>query len=543
MIGLRPVATPRTRTIRTAEILQKTDFDSFASTERMRIHDLSRRQLLTGVAGLSSLLLTPPLFAADGGDGRRLFTLGVASGDPWPDGVVLWTRLAPDPINGGGMAPEPVDVTWELASDERMQQVVRRGTAAAVPEFAHSLHVEIDGLEPGRDYWYRFRTRTEESVVGRTRTAPAPGVLAERLRFALCCCQDYSHGYYTAHRDMANDDIDVVVFLGDYIYEGWPEAGWPRRHNDNDTQSLEDFRNRHALYKTDPDLQANHAAHPFILTWDDHEVDNDYAGLRAGWDMDPQQFIERRTNAYRAYYEHMPLRRASIPNGRDLRLYRNVRFGGLAEFTVLDTRQYRDLQACMVDRSPTCTEHLSLARSIMGMEQETWLFDQFKRSAGRWNFIAQQVPLLKLSLPGQREPMDKWDGYPASRTRLIQSLIDNKTSNPVVLSGDAHQAWAGELKVDFAKPESATIGSEFVCSSISSGSDGQRSQEARQAALNGNPHLKYGNGKRGYMQFELTPNVCRVDFRSPDYVGRPGAPVRTIKSFVMADGNPGLIQA
>lgn len=499
--------------------------------------------MLAGAAGLSSLLLAPSLPAAEAGDGRHLFTLGVASGDPWPDSVVLWTRLAPDPTNGGGMPPQPVQVTWELASDEKMQQVVRRGTAMAMPNDAHSLHIEVDGLQPARTYWYRFRTRSEESIVGRTRTAPAPGVLAERLRFALCCCQDYSHGYYTSHRDMANDDLDAVVFVGDYIYEGWPEAGWPRVHNNNDTQTLDDFRNRHALYKTDPDLQANHAAHPFIITWDDHEVDNDYAGLRAGWDMDPQQFIERRTNSYKAYYEHMPLRRASIPSGRDLLLYRNVKFGRLAEFTVLDTRQYRDLQACQTDRSAGCTEHHSPARTIMGVDQESWLFDQFRKSTGRWNFIAQQVPLLKLSLPSQRESMDKWDGYPASRARLIQSLMDFKTSNPVVLSGDVHQAWAGEIKADFTRQDSAVVGTEFVCSSISSGSDGQRSQEVRQAVLNTNPHVKYGNGKRGHTRFDLTPSGCRVDFRSPDYVSRPGAPVRTIASFAMADGRPGMLQA
>ncbi|MBD2018750.1 alkaline phosphatase D family protein, partial [Leptolyngbya sp. FACHB-36] len=276
---------------------------------------------------------------------QTLFSLGVASGEPLPDGVVLWTRLAPEPLNGGGMPPQPMSVQWQVAVDEQMRRVVQRGTTIAVPELAHSVHVEVNGLEPARWYWYRFQAGDQQSSIGRTRTAPALTSHVDRLRFAFASCQHYEHGYYAAYRDMAAADLDFVVHLGDYIYEGAATTGESRQHNGSDLVTLEQYRDRYALYKTDPDLQAAHAAFPWIVTWDDHEVAGNYANLTANG-QSQQAFLQRRASAYQAYYEHMPLRRSSRPQGANLQLYRRFSFGDLAEFNVLDTRQYRSKQPC-----------------------------------------------------------------------------------------------------------------------------------------------------------------------------------------------------
>ena len=380
--------------------------------------EFSRRRLLGTVAGLTPLLLSPfpiltpqPSFAADtAGDGRRFFTPGVASGDPLSDGVVLWTRLAPDPIHGGGMGREPVEVTWEIATDDKMQRIVRRGSTIATADFAHSVHVEVDGLEPARWYWYRFRTAKEESRIGRTRTAPAPGVMAERLRFAVGSCQSWDTGHFTAHRHLAEEDLDLFVFLGDYIYEGMPGDSDVRRSNPQDTDSLDGFRNRHAHYKSDPNLQASHAAFPWLVTWDDHEVINDYAGDNG----DPATFLKLRAAAYRAYYEHMPLRRSALPKGPDMLLYRDVAFGRLVTFDILDTRQYRTALPCGGWRSEACADSLSPERTITGGDQETWLYQRLRHTSAQWNVLAQQVPMMQRLIPeGQRLvlAMDKWEGY------------------------------------------------------------------------------------------------------------------------------------
>src|SRR2546430_1703983 len=207
------------------------------------------------------------------------FTLGVASGDPSPDGAVLWTRLAPDPLHGGGMPAQPVDVAWQIARDDAMKDVARSGTAKALPDLAHSVHVEVTGLESDRPYWYRFRAAGAESPVGRTRTTPALGAAPQTFRFAFASCQNYTQGYYTAHANLAREDLDAVVFLGDYIYEGTARGNLVRDYERRGwSYSLADYRDRYAQYKTDKDLQAAHAAFPWIVTWDDHEVENNYAG-------------------------------------------------------------------------------------------------------------------------------------------------------------------------------------------------------------------------------------------------------------------------
>jgi alkaline phosphatase D len=513
---------------------------------------LSRRRLLSRVASLTPLLAAPPLLSCQSpptatvSDGRRLFTLGVASGEPTADGIVLWTRLARDPLHGGGMGNQPVEVDWEIATDDKMTKIVRKGRARAEADFGHSIHVEVEGLEPGHWYWYRFRTPDEESIIGRTRTAPAPGRLAERLRFAVASCQNYEYGYYTAHRRMAEDHLDLVLFLGDYIYEGTPTTDRFRRHLTPRADTLETYRNRHALYRMEAELQACHAAFPWIVAPDDHEVANNYAGDLDGAGAGGPKFLERKAAAYQAYYEHMPLRRASLPQKGRIQLYRRFNFGGLVRFDVLDTRQYRDALGCRGNRSEHCEITFQDKRSILGAAQEKWLYDGFAGDTARWNAIAQQVMLMHRKIPDGNKivyNMDKWDGYVANRKRLLGEIQRRRVSNPVVLSGDVHECWMADLKSDEENPSSATLASEFVCTSISSNGDGRAITNARRHALELNPHIHFYNGLRGYLRCEVTPDLWRTDAKTLDFVTKPGAPIKTGGSYVIENGQRGLKKA
>ena len=505
-------------------------------TESAGLARVGRRRFLAGAGAFVGASVVAPSFDADP------FTLGVASGDPAPDGVVIWTRLAPDPLNGGGIAPRPVEVGWEVASDERMKKVIKRGTARATPELAHAVHVEVAGLEPARWYYYRFRAGAAESPVGRTRTAPAANVGVERLNFAFASCQHYEQGFYTAYRHLAAEDLDLVVHLGDYIYEGGPWPGRPRIHNGPEVMTLADYRNRYALYKGDPDLQRAHALFPWVVTWDDHEVDNNYANEVAEDGAPREAFRRRRADAYQAYYEHLPLRRSSLPRGPGMQLYRRVGFGGLAEFNVLDTRQYRTDQPCGDGTKPLCPEALDPKGTIMGVEQERWLLEGLGRSRARWNVIAQQVmiaPFDAAAGPERRYSMDKWSGYPGSRDRLINFLRDRRPANPVVITGDIHSNWAADLKADFDRPESAAVGTEFVGTSISSGGDGADMRPDVERQLAENAHIKFFNGQRGYVRCRLTPQRWQTDYRVVAAVTTPGAAVSTRATFVVEDGKPG----
>lgn len=473
------------------------------------------------------------------------FSLGVASGDPLPDSIVLWTRLAPNPLNGGGLPPLDVPIRWQMATDEKMRKVVARGTVLATPELAHSVRVVVSGLEPGRWYWYQFQAGSEISPMGRTRTAPAMGSHINRLVFAFASCQDYEQGYYTAYRHMAEEDLDVVFHLGDYIYEGPPQDGRPRRHVGPEPVDLETYRQRYTLYKTDPDLQAAHAAFPFICTWDDHEVDNDYANQESQDFDDPAVFLRRRAAAYQVYYEHLPLRPSSMPMGPDMGLYRRLTFGDLAEFSVLDTRQYRNDQACDNNKSGggqvvnKCEERLDPNRSMLGDKQERWLLDGLARSRARWNVIAQQYLMAELQQlgPGEAYWSDGWDGYAANRRRILEFLQQRRLSNPVVIGGDIHSFWVSDLKPDFRNPTSPVVASEFVGTSISSGGV---PYDRFAAILPNNPHIKFFESRlRGYVRCTVTHKQWTSDLRVVDTIKRPGAPIRTLATYVVEDGRPG----
>jgi alkaline phosphatase D len=492
--------------------------------------------------------------------GSNPFTLGVASGDPLPDGVVLWTRLAPDPTaeDGlGGMDPLPVDVRWEIAADDGFRQAVASGSETARPELAHSVHVDATGLRPATEYFYRFMAGNEVSPVGRTKTAPAAGASVDRLRFAVCSCAHWEHGWYTAYRGVAGEDVDLVFHLGDYIYE-YPSSGEflpssgaiVRQHLGGEVMSLADYRRRHAQYKTDRDLQAAHAAAPWAVTWDDHETANDYAGVYTRDGETSDAFLERRANAYQAYYEHMPLRPESMPTGPDMRLYRSLTYGTLAEFSILDTRQYRSGHPCGDGLLPLCPAAFDPAVSLTGSEQERWLLAGLDESTATWNVIAQQVPMVQCDTrPGPDGVFltDLWDGYPAARERILAHVHDAGIGNAVVLSGDVHSSWVNDLKVDFGDPEAPAVATEFVGTSISSEGDLSPAERLRIGAAasvirSENPHVHFFDGvHRGYLRVEVTPELWRTDLRFVESVSQPESSVATGASFVVEAGRPGAL--
>jgi len=501
----------------------------------------TRRRFLTLAGAATVLAFSTRLPGAESARARSLasypFTLGVASGDPLPDSVVLWTRLAPvalDPF--GGMPYAPVDVTWELADDEGFARVVQRGTAVARPEFAHSVHVDVKGLEPGREYFYRFVAAGERSATGRTRTAPATGNGA--LRFAFVSCQNWEAGYYTPYKHLVDEDVDVVLHLGDYIYEGVHDQN-PRglaipAEARPIIDSLDQYRLRHALYKADPDLQAAHAAAAFVATWDDHEVVNNYADATTPAGDPEATFLVRRANAYRAYWENMPLRLPQQPQGPDMQLYRRFRYGDLVEFNVLDTRQYRSAQVTGNDR-------FDPARTILGAEQEQWLLDGLSASPARWNVLAQQVLMAQLdSDPGAGTtiPNDAWDGYAANRIRVVDAIAQRRISNPVVLCGDVHRHQASHVKGDYRIANAPIVAPEFTCTSISSAGDGSVETPNANTLYAANPHLRMTTSQRGYAVATVTKDEWRTDFRVVPYVTRPGAPVTTHAGYVVENGNP-----
>lgn len=475
------------------------------------------------------------------------FSLGVASGDPAPDGFVIWTRLAPKPIEGGGMPDVPVEVAWQVAEDEGMTKIVRQGTTVATPDWAHSVHVEVAGLQPNRWYWYQFKAAGDTSPKARTRTMPALDSSPDRLRFVFASCQHYEAGYFTAYEHMAREELDLVVHLGDYIYDGPGRPKQKRVHVGPQLDSLSDYRNRHAQYKTDAALQAMHHLVPWIVTWDDHELENNCAGpISQRLSLDPATFLKQRARAYRAYYEHMPLRRASLPQGPDMQLYRRIPFGRLAEFMVLDTRQYRTDQPCGDGRKTPTAEVLNPQATLLGDAQEKWLKEQLLGSGGRWNVLAQQVMMARADrFPGEPigHSMDQWPGYEMNRRRILKFFHERKISNPVVLAGDIHSNWANDLIADFDDLDSQVVASELVGTSISSGGDGARIPKNHAELMAENPFVKFHNAERGYVRCDVSPRAWKSDYQVVEYVSRPGAPLVTRASVVIEDQKPGVNMA
>ena len=449
---------------------------------RSALKGLSRRQILQTIFAAS---LASPSWAQDA-PMLYPFTLGVASGDPAPDGFAIWTRLAPRPEDPhGGMPLSRPSVSWEIASDEAFETIVQSGTEVARPELAHSIHAEARGLQPHRTYWYRFKVAGAVSAVGRARTTPLLGASMRRVRFAALGCQNYEQGYFTAYRRVSEEDLDFVFHYGDYIYENEHRvfgydgvARNPRAHIGRECYSLDDYRMRYAQYKSDPDLQAAHAAASWFPVFDDHEVSNNWAADRDQYDSPPEDFVLRRTMAMQAWYENMPLRAAQKPSLTGIQLFRRAQFGNLLQAHFLDTRQFRTDQPCGDGVKPACVGVSAADARMMNVAEETWLGDGLGARETRWNLIAQQV--MMFNLDRQRDAsssvpvlnMDSWAGYEAPRQRLLNRLGAMKLSNVVMLTGDEHQNYANELRLRSNDEKSPIVAHEFVATSISSGGDG-----------------------------------------------------------------------
>jgi alkaline phosphatase D len=475
----------------------------------------------------------------------EVFALGVASGDPLPDSVILWTRLVNDPLaDGGGVPDQPLPVRWEVAADDGFEDVVASGDAVAEPALAHAVHVDASGLEPATWYWYRFSVGGVISPVGRTRTAPARGDDPRRLRFAFASCQDRQAGYWTAYDHLATEDLDLVVHLGDYIYEGAPDPAALRPAQTPAPTDLAGYRRRLGEYRADPALQAAHARAPWICTWDDHEVRNNYAADvpdqsdEAG--LTSHQFLERRAAAYRAYYEHMPVR-VDPPDGPDLRLYRTLAWGGLARFYVLDGRQYRSDQACGAagDVGVMCPEVEDDARTMLGPDQEAWLGRRLGESEATWNVLAQQTMVSPMAFPvGDTAAgnLDQWDGYAAARRRLVDQLRD--VANPVVITGDIHASGVGIVNEDPDDPASAPLVPELVGTSISSEVPVDL-VSVFEATLRAAPAIRYVEAKRrGYVLVSVSEDELRADFRYVSTTAGPQAGAETGATWVITAGDP-----
>ncbi|WP_207539331.1 alkaline phosphatase D family protein [Sabulicella rubraurantiaca] len=499
---------------------------------------LPRRFLLA----LPALMLGAPRSARASGP---LFTLGVASGEPRPDSLVLWTRLAPLPLEpDGGMGAAPVELGWELAEDEGFRRIHRSGRVTATVQDAHSVHLELDALPPGRSFFFRFHANGEVSPVGRTRTAPAPDHDAP-VRFLAGGCQNWEHGLFAAWGHAAREeDIAFVFHYGDSIYEraGRPPGarGVPvvRSHHGGECLTLADYRTRHAQYRTDPDLQALHAAHPVIASYDDHEVENNWAGDHSQQDgsrfprlVTQEEFAPRREAGLQAWWEHMPVTRAA-----QARAYRRFRFGRALALHVLDTRRFRDDQPCGDGLQTPCPAAFNPQAQILGAEQEAWLNDGLARSDARWQVLAQQVFLSHRIFPGDRRSMDSWDGYPAARERLLSML---RGRDCAVLTGDVHRAWAGDVTLE---PGEAPVAAEFVATSISSEGDGSDMQRGAAEILSRTPWLRFHSNHRGYTRHEARGDALEARFMAVPFVSRPGAPLLEAGRFVTLPGRPGVVR-
>jgi alkaline phosphatase D len=512
---------------------------------------ISRRQFIqsaTVSAAVMPLAVRAQQAALD--PSIRWFRHGVASGDPLVDRVILWTRVTAPPT---GSATGPIDVQWQIASDEKLTQGVTRGTAQAVAEKDFTVKVDAGNLRPGRTYYYAFNAGGEQSPIGRTKTLPDR---ADRLRFASVSCSNYPAGYFNVYRCLANRaDLDAVIHLGDYIYEfangrygdGTESGRVPLPPGEAVT--LEEYRRRYATYRSDIDLQEAHRQHPFIVVWDDHELANDaWSGGAGNHDPSEGDWATRRAAAYRAYLEWLPIRESTQPG---IRLYRAFRFGDVADLLMLDTRALRDQQVLGTDA-------VSLAdpkRSLMGAEQESWFFDQLRASqkAGtRWRILGQQILFSPLSLPGfPVQRTDVWDGYPAARERVFDVLARDEITDVAFLTGDIHSSWAIDVPRNPWAGYNATTGAgssavELVTPAISSPPFFASTQQ-RDLITSLRPlvrHVRYLDGEhRGYVLLDITNDRLQADWYHVATVAERSVLESKATSFVCERGSSRLAPA
>ncbi len=499
----------------------------------------SRRQLLG--LGLASAMAPAWVRHARAQDLAR-FALGVASGQPQPTGMVLWTMLT------GPNLPERVEVQWEVAHDEAFTRIAAKGVEVAEVAWAHSVHAEPRGLDSARWYFYRFRALGQQSAVARTRTAPAPDAAGQTLKFAIASCQRYDMGHYAAWKHAATDGLDLVMFLGDYIYEYSSRPDALRRHQGGLVRTLSDYRQRYAQYKTDPHLQAAHAAAPWLLVWDDHDVDNDYANL-VGQSLQPD-FERQRAAAYQAYWEHMPFPKSARPRGPDMRIINRFQWGQLATIHAVDDRQYRDQQVCpKPGRAGSntlsvkdCPAFLDAKRTLLGRDQEAWLAQGWDTER-RWNLLAQQTLMARFSWSdpaadgGGTYWTDGWDGYAPARNRLLGAVAERQIRNAVVLGGDVHSNYVADLKANYDDPKSAVVATEFCGTSITSLGLAQERVDAARAF---NPHIRYARSdERGYVRFELTDKQLMAELQVVQDIKDPNSAMRTAARFAVDPTQPG----
>jgi len=502
---------------------------------------MRRRQLLQGS---SALVAMPALLRHALAASTPRFALGIASGQPRANSVVLWTMLT-----GAGL-PERVTVQWEIAFDEAFTRIAARGEESAELAWSHSVHAEPAGLEPARWYWYRFSALGQQSMVGRTRTAPAADAAVASFNFVITSCQRWDVGHYAAWKHIAAEALDAVMFLGDYIYEyaAGPKAVRPLEGGH--VRTLEQYRARYATHKSDPALQAAHAAAPWLLVWDDHEVGNDYANLQ-GQELE-SDFKAQRAAAYRAYWEHMPFPKSARPVDADMRIVDRLDWGRLARIHLLDDREYRDVQVCPKPGRggsntvalKACPALLDTRRTLLGAEQERWLADGWG-STRPWNLLAQQTLMARFSwtdpAAGGTYWTDGWDGYPAARQRLLDVVAQRKLPGVVVLGGDVHSHYVADLKADYDDPQSPVLASEFCGSSITSLGMPQARLDAARAF---NPHIRYGRSdQRGYMRFALDAKQLQAQIRVVDDALDPASGISTAARFVVDSARPGPLPA
>ncbi|MFX4273691.1 alkaline phosphatase D family protein [Propionibacteriaceae bacterium Y1685] len=467
------------------------------------------------------------------------FTLGVASGAPRTDGMVLWTRLAPDALatdGHGGMPLKPVTVHWEVATDPDFADVVDQGEALAQPELAHAVHPRTSGLEPGTRHHYRFTVGTWRSPVGQFRTLPAAGTDDETFSFGVTSCQAWYHGHFTAHKHLAAErDLDLAVFAGDYIYEyGITEANLWRQGVELDAahsveiETLAQYRLRYALFKSDPHLQAVHARAASVNIWDDHEVQNNIVGRSSAYGIPDELFQHRVAVAYRAFYENLPLDVTALPEGPAIDINTGFDVGGLARFSMLDTRQFRDPLPTTED------EKQAEDRTMLGASQEAWIDERLSSSDATWNVLVNSVTFAAIN----PKSLDSWDGFPAARRRLQASMA--KADNPVVLTGDIHRHVAAETLRDFDQPELGNLGVELICTSVGSDGDGSDTDSGA-PTWEAHDYVKLYNRRRGYVHVTLTPEEMRSTFVVVPWIQADDtAPRQIAAQFTTPAGDPRL---
>jgi alkaline phosphatase D len=512
----------------------------------------TRRLFIAG--SVATFAAAPAIIRAQSNWREFPFSLGIASGEPAADGFVIWTKLAPEPLApDGGMAMGPMPVKWEVGSDDRFSAIVAEGEAVARPELGHAVHVEVAGLQPDRPYWYRFTANGERSFTGRARTLPAAGASVAALKFGVAGCQNYEDGYFNAFRHLAREDLAFVYHYGDYIYEyrGSPTRSNffggaiqvpVREHFGQTTYTLTDYRQRYAQYKTDTDLQRAHAAHSFFSTYDDHEVDNNWVQDIDAEGSPAEIFALRRAAALQAWYEHMPVRRSMLPRAGTLTAYRSARYGDLAELQFLDTRMYRTDQPCEDGFKPVCADVSAQQAHVLGAEQEAWAVRNMTRGGARWNALAQQI--MMMSLDRRRRPeepteirnMDSWAGYEVPRQRILSRM--GGLDNVVVLTGDEHQNFAGDLT-----DGDRIVASEFVSTSIASGGDGSDRRTGSDQFMAFNPELKFVNDQRGYLTCEVSREAWQTHYNVVDKVSSRDSTLTRRATAVVAHGTPGLRMA